>query len=163
MSACHKLQTLEQMYGVKLSTLYNMLHAKYLVEVFKYPGTRNCIPTDAEDGYGSMLMIQLYGLMEPYSITRITTMQSGVMTKDRKKKLTSKCYCLLCDYVVQNHPSINNHFHAHLHLSLLCTIDGCFHIEHSCNDMWLHVGREHNIPSTHVAVPPLRKSKKSKK
>ena len=105
-------------------------------------------------------MIGLYGLMEPYSIVRITTMQSGVMTKDGKKKSTSKCYCLLCDYVVQNHPSINNHVHAHLHLSLLCTINGCFHIEHGCNDMWLHIGREHNIPSAHAAVPPPRKSKK---
>ena len=159
MSACHKLQMLEWMYGVKLSTLYNVC-AEYLVEVFKYSGTRNCIPTDAEDGYGSTPMIGLYGLMELYSITCITTMQSGVMTKDGKKKSTSKCYCSLCNYVVQNHPSINNHFHAHLHLSLLCTIDGCFHIEHSCNDMWLHIGREHNIPSAHVAVPLSRKSKK---
>ena len=96
MSACHKLQMLEWMYGVKLSTLYNV-HAEYLVKVFKYPGTRNRIPWDAEDGYGSTLMIGLYGLLEPYSITHITTMQSRVMTKDRKKKLTSKCYCLLCE------------------------------------------------------------------
>ena len=162
MSARHKLQTLEWMYGAKLSTLYN-IRAEYLVEVFKYPGTGNCIPTDAEDGYGSTLMIGLYGLMEPYSITHITTTQSGVMTKDRKKKLTSNCYCSLCDYVVQNHPSINNHFRAHLHLSLLCTINGCFFIEHGCNDMWLHVGREHGILSAHAAVPPSRKSKKLKK
>ena len=131
MSACCKLQTLEWMYGVKLSSLYNVC-AKYLVEVFKYPRTRNHIPTDAEDGYGSTPMIGLYGLVEPYSIMCITTMQSGVMTKDGKKKSTSKCYCSLCDYVVQNHPSINNHFRAHLHLSLLCTIDRCFYIEHSC-------------------------------
>ena len=162
MSAHHKLQTLEQMYGVKLLSLNN-IHAEYLVEVFKYPGTGNRIPTDAEDGYGSTLMIGLYGLVEPYSITRITTMQSGMMTKDRKKKSTSKCYCSLCDYVVQNHSLINNHFRTHLHLSLLCTIDGCFHIEHSCNDMWLHIGREHSIPSTHTTVPLSRKSKKSKK
>ena len=162
MSAHRKLQMLEWMYGVKLSTLYNV-RAEYLVKVFKYPGTRNCIPTDAEDGYGSMPMIGLYSLMGLYSITCITTTQSRVMTKDEKKKLMSKCYCLLCNYVVQNHPSINNHFCAHLHLSLLCTIDGCFHIEHGCNDMWLHIGREHNIPSTHMAVPPSRKSKKSKK
>ena len=162
MSAHCKLQTLEQMYGVKLSSLNNV-HAKYLVEVFKYPGTRNHIPTDAEDGFGSTLMIGLYGLVEPYSIMHITTMQSGVMTKDGKKKSMSKCYCSLCDYVVQNHPSINNHFRAHLRLSLLCTVDRCFHIEHGCNDMWLHIGREHGIPSAHVAVPPLRKSKKSKK
>ena len=107
-------------------------------------------------------MIGLYGLMEPYSIVTITTTQSGVVTKDGKKKLTSKCYCLLCDYMVQNHPSINNHFHAHLHLSLLCTINGCFYIEHGCNDMWLHIGREHNIPSAHAAVPPSRKSKSKK-
>ena len=162
MSACRKLQKLKQMCGVKLSSLNNV-RAKYLVKVFKYPGTANRIPTDTADGFGSMPMIGLYGLMALYSITRITTMQSGVMTKDWKKKSTSKCYCLLCDYVVQNHPSVNNHFCTHLHLSLLCTIDGCFHIEHGCNDMWLHVGREHGIPSTHVAVPPSRKSKKSKK
>ena len=145
MSAPRKLQTLKWMYGVKLSTLNNV-HTEYLVEVFKYPGTGNRIPMDTEDGYGSTLMIGLYGLVEPYSIMRITTTQSGVMTKDGKKKSTSKCYCSLCDYVVQNHPSINNHFCVHLHLSLLCTINGCFHIEHGCNDMWLHVGREHNIP-----------------
>ena len=101
--------------------------------------------------------------LEPYSITCITTMQSGVMTQDGKKKLTSKCYCSLCDYMVQNHPSVNNHFCAHLRLSLLCTINGCFHIEHGCNDMWLHIGRQDSIPSAHAAVPPLRKSKKLKK
>ena len=162
MSAHCKLQMLKRMYGVKLLTLYNV-HAKYLVKVLKYPGTGNHIPTDAEDGYGSMLMIGLYGLVEPYSIVCITTTQSGAMTKDGKKKSTSKCYCSLCDYMVQNNPSINNHFHAHLHLSLLCTINGCFFIEHGCNDMWLHVGREHGIPSTHAAVPPSRKSNKSKK
>ena len=134
MSARCKLQMLEQMYWVKLSTLYNV-RTEYLVEVFKYPGTRNRIPTDTEDGFGSTLMIRLYGLVELYSITCITTMQSRVTTKDRKKKSMSKCYCSLCDYVVQNHPSINNHFRAHLCLSLLCTIDGCFFIEHGCNDM----------------------------
>ena len=85
MSACHKLQTLKWIYRVKLSTLNNV-HTEYLVEVFKYPRTGNHIPTDAEDGYGSTLMIGLYGLMELYSIARITTMQSGVMTKDGKKK-----------------------------------------------------------------------------
>ena len=159
MSARHKLQKLERMCGVKLSSLKN-IHAKYLVEVFKYPGTRNRIPTDATDGYGSTSMIGLYGLMEPYSITCITTTQSGVMTQDGKKKSTYKCYFSLCNYVVQNHPSVNNHFCTHLHLSLLCTINGCFHIEHGCNDMWLHIGREHGIPSAHTAVPPSRKSKK---
>ena len=162
MSAHHKLQKLERMCGVKLSSLNNV-RTEYLVEVFKYPGTGNRIPTDAADGYGSMLMIGLYGLLEPYSITHITTMQSGVMTQDGKKKSTSKCYCSLCDYVVQNHPLVNNHFRVHLCLSLLCIIDGCFHIEHSCNNMWLHVGREHGIPSAHAAVPPLRKSRKLKK
>ena len=107
-------------------------------------------------------MIGLYGLMEPYFIARITTMQSRVLGKDGKKKLTSKCYCSVCDYVVQNHPSINNHVCTHLHLSLLCTINGCFHIEHGCNDIWGHVTREHNIPSGHVAVPPSKKSKTKK-
>ena len=160
-SVCHKLQTLKWMYGRKLSTLNNV-RAEYLVEVFKYPGTGNRIPTDAADGYRSTLMTGLYGLMEPYSIARITTMQSGVTGKDGKKKSTSKCYCSLCDYMVQNHPSINNHFCMHLRLSLLCTINGCFHIEHGCNDMWLHVGREHGIPSGHAAVPPLKKSKSKK-
>ena len=119
-----KLQMLERMHGVKLSTQYNM-HTEYLVEIFKYPGTGNRIPTDTADGYGSTPMIGLYGLIEPYSIARITTTQSRVVGKDRKKKLTSKCYCSLCDYVVQNHPSINNHFHTHLRLTLLCTINRC--------------------------------------
>ena len=143
------------MCGVKLSSLNNV-HAKYLVEVFKYPRTGNRIPIDAVDGYGSMPMNGLYGLVELYSITCITTTQSGVMTQDGKKKSTSKCYCSLCDYMVQNHPSVNNHFCMHLRLSLLCTIDGCFHIEHGCNNMWLHIGREHSIPSAHAAVPPSR-------
>ena len=71
-SAHCELQTLEQMHGVKLSTLNNV-HAEYLVKVFKYPGTGNRSPIDAEDGYGSTLMIGLYGLMEPYSIVRIIT------------------------------------------------------------------------------------------
>ena len=113
------------MYNGKLSSQYNIC-AEYLVEVFKYPGTRDRIPTDASDGYGSTPMIGLYGLVEPYSIARITTTQSGVVGKDGKKKLTSKCYCSLCDYVVQNHPPINNHVRTHLHPSLLCTINGHF-------------------------------------
>ena len=122
-----KLKMLKQMYDGKLSSQYNM-QAEYLVKVFKYPRIRDCIPTDASDGYGSTPMIGLYGLVELYSIVRITPMQSGVVGKDGKKKLTSKCYCLLCDYVVQNHPSINNHVRTHLRLSLLCTINGCFQI-----------------------------------
>ena len=158
MSARHKLQKLEQRCGVKLSSLNNV-HAKYLVEVFKYSGT---VPMNPADGYGSMPMIGLYGLIESYSIMCITTKQSGVVTLDEKKKSTSKCYCSFCHYVVQNHPSVNNHFHAHLCLSLLCTIDRCFHIEHGCNDLWLHVGREHGIPSSHALVPPSRKSKKKR-
>ena len=162
MSARHKLQKLERMCGVKLSSLNN-IHTECLVKVFKYPRTGNRIPTDPADGYGSTPMIGLYGLMEPYSITCITTTQSGVVTLHGKKKLTSKCYCSFCNYMVQNHPSVNNHFCTHLRLSLLCTINGCFHIEHSCSDMWLHIGREHSIPSAHVAVPALRKSKKKKK
>ena len=73
MSAHHKLQKLKWMGLVKLSSLNNV-HAEYLVEVFKYPRTGNRIPTDAVDGFGSMPMIGLYSLMEPYSIMRITTM-----------------------------------------------------------------------------------------
>ena len=156
-----RLQTLEQMYDVKLSSQYNM-HVEYLVEVFKYLRTRDHIPTDATDGYGSTPMIGLYGLIEPYSIARITTTQSGVVGKDRKEKLTSKCYCLLCDYMVQNHPLINNHVCMHLRLSLLCTINGCFHIEHGCNNMSGHITREHNIPSGHGVVPPSKKHKAKK-
>ena len=129
-----RLQTLKRMSKVKLSSQYSV-HAEYLVEVFKYPGTGNRILTDAEDGYDSTPMIGLYGLVDPYSIVQITTTQSGVVGKDGKKKSISKCYCLLCDYVVQNHPSINNHVCTHLHLSLLCTINRFFMIEHSCADM----------------------------
>ena len=162
MSAHCKLQKLKRMCGVKLSSLNNV-RTKYLVEVFKYPRTGNRIPTNTVNGYGSTPMTGLYGLIELYSITCITTTQSGLVTLDGKKKSTSKCYCSFCDYVVQNHPSVNNHFRSNLHLSLLCTIDGCFHIEHSCNDMWLHIGREHGIPYAHAAVPLLRKSKKKKK
>ena len=92
--AHRKLQKLKRLCGVKLSSLNNV-HAKYLVEVFKYTGTGNRIPTDTVDGYGSTPMIGLYGLVEPYSITRITTMQSRVMTQDGKKKSTFKCYCSL--------------------------------------------------------------------
>ena len=107
-------------------------------------------------------MIGLYGLVDPYSIMQITTTWSGLTMEDGKKKSTSKCYCSLCDYVVQNHPSVNNHFRMHLCLSLLCTINGCFHIEHGCNSMWAHVTKEHNIPSAHAAVPLSRRSKKKK-
>ena len=160
-SVCHRLKMLEQMNEVKLSSQHSM-HTKYLVKVFKYPGTGNCIATDTADGYGSTPMIGMYGLVVPYSIARITTMQSGVVGKDRKKKSTSKCYCLLCDYKVQNHPLINNHIRTHLRLSLFFTINGCFHIEHSSNDMWAHITREHNIPSGHVVIPPSKKSKNKK-
>ena len=157
-----RLLILESKAKERLSTMYN-IQAEYLVEVFKYPGTRDRIPPNAPDGYGSMPMIGLYGLVDPYSITQITTTRSGLMTEDGEKKSTSKCYCSLCNYVVQNHPSVNNHFWTHLHLSLLCTINGCFHIEHGCNNMWTHVTKEHGIPSTHaVAVLPSRRSKKKK-
>ena len=142
--------------------MYNV-QAEYLVEVFKYPETRDQIPPDASDGYSSMLMIGLYSLVDLYSITRITTTQSGLRTEDGEKKSTSKCYCSLCDYVVQNHPSVNNHFRTHLCLSLLCTINSCFHIEHRCNSMWAHVTKEHDIPSTHAAVPLSRRSNKKKR
>ena len=64
MSAHCKLQKLKRICGVKLSSLNN-IRAEYLVKVFKYPGTRNCIPTNTADGYGSMPMIGLYGLVEP--------------------------------------------------------------------------------------------------
>ena len=156
-----RLLILESKAKERLSTMYNV-QAEYLVEVFKYPGTGDRIPPDAPDGYGSMLMIGLYSLVDPYSIMWITTTWSGLMTVDGEKKSTSKCYCSLCDYVVQNHPSINNHFWTHLCLSLLCTINGCFHIEHRCNNMWAHVTKEHDIPSTHAAVLPSRRSKKKK-
>ena len=156
-----RLLILESKAKERLSTMYN-IQAEYLVEVFKYPGTGDQIPPDAPDGYGSTPMIGLYSLVDPYSITRITTTWLGLTTEDREKKSTSECYCSLCDYVVQNHPSVNNHFWTHLHLSLLCTINGCFHIEHRCKNMWTHIKKEHCIPSNHVAVPLSRRSKKKK-
>ena len=154
-----RLLILESKAKERLSTMDNV-QAKYLVEVFKYPGTGDWIPPDAPDGYGSMLMIGLYGLVDPYSITLIPVTRSGLTTEDGEKSPTSKCYCSLCDYVVQNHPSINNHFWTQLRLSLLCTINSCLHIEHRCNNMWAHVTKEHGIPSAHAAVLPLRRSKK---
>ena len=156
-----RLLILESKAKERLSTMYN-IQAKYLVEVFKYPRTGDRIPPDVPDGYGSMPMIGLYSLVDPYSITWITTTRSGLMTEDREKKSTSKCYCSLCDYVVQNHPSVNNHFRMHLRLSLLCTINGCSHIEHGCNNMWAHITKEHGIPSAHAAVLLSRRSKKKK-
>ena len=145
----------------RLSTMYNV-QGEYQVEVFKYPGIRDRIPPNTRDGYSSTPMIGLNGFVDPYSITWITTTRSGLMTEDGENKSTSKCYCSLCDYVVQNHPSINNHFQTHLHLSLLCLINGCFHIEHGCNNMWTHVTKEHGIPSVHAVVPPSKRSKKKK-
>ena len=159
-AAWHRLLILESKAKERLSTMYNV-QAEYLVEVFKYPGTGDWIPPDTRDGYGSMPMIGLYDLVDAYSITRITTTRSGLTMEDGEKS-TSKCYCSLCDYVVQNHPSVNNHFRTHLHLPLLCTINSCFHIEHGCNNMWTHVTKEHGIPSAHAAVPPSRRSKKKK-
>ena len=160
-AACCRLNALQQACDIKLSTQYSM-HAEYLVEVFKYPGTGNHIYTDSEDGYGSNMMIGLYGLVDLYSIAQITTTQSGVVGKDGKKKSTLRCYCSLCDYVVQKHLLINNHVRTHLRLSLLCTINGCFAIERSCNDMWDHINREHQIPSGCAAVPLSKKSKNKK-
>ena len=160
-AAWRRLLILESKAKERLSTMYN-IQAEYLVEVFKYPETGDRIPPDAPDGYSSTPMIGLYGLVDPYSITWITTTRSGLRTEDGEKKSTSKCYCSLCDYVVQNNPSINNHFRTHLHLSLLCTINSCFHIEHGCNNMWTHVTKEHGIPSAHAVVPPSRRSKKRK-
>ena len=159
MAAAHRrLQTLKWMSEVKLLSQYSVC-TEYLVKVFKYPGTGNRIPTDAEDGYGSTPMIGLYSLVDLYSIVQITTTQSRVVGKDGKKKSTSKCYCSLCDYMVQNHPFINNHVHTHLHLSLLCTINWCFMIEHSCANMWNHVTKEQKILLGHAAVLPAKKPK----
>ena len=158
-AAWHRLLILESKAKEKLSTMYNV-QAEYLVEVFKYPRTGDQIPPDAPDGYGSMPMTGLYGLVDPYSIMWITTTWSGLMTEDGEKKSTSKCYFSLCDYVVQNHLFVNNHFQTHLCLSLLCTINGCFHIGYGCNNMWTHITREHGIPSAHAAVLPSRRSKK---
>ena len=117
---------LERMIKVKLSNIYSVC-AEYLVEVFKYTSTGDCIPSDSDNMYRMTQMISLYSLVELYSITRITTKQSGVI-RDGKKRSTSKCYCMVCDYIVQNHPSINNHVRIHLRLSLLCSVDGCFTI-----------------------------------
>ena len=55
-SAHRRLKMLIRMSEVKLSSQHSM-HAEYLVKVFKYPGIRDCIATDATDGYGSTLMI----------------------------------------------------------------------------------------------------------
>ena len=138
-----RLQTLECMDKVKLSNIYGIC-AEYLVEVFTYPGTGKHIPSHSDDMYRMTQMISLYSLANPYSITRITTTQSRVI-RDGKKRSTSKYYCTVCDYIMQNHPSINNHVQTHLHLSLLCTVNGCFTIEHGCADMWAHALKEHDI------------------
>ena len=138
------------MYGIK---------AEYLVEVFKYPGTGDHIPPESEDGYGMQQILGLYGLVNLYSIVQITTTQSSV-TKDRKKKSTTKCYCMLCDYVMQNHPLVNNHVQMHLWLSLLCTIHGCFTIEHGCTDMWNHASHEHGITAGQPSVKVKGRHKK---
>ena len=71
-AARRRLLILESKAKKRLSTMYNV-QAEYLVEVFKYPGTWDRIPPDAPDGYGSMPMIGLYGLVDPYSIMQITT------------------------------------------------------------------------------------------
>ena len=73
-SACHKLQMLNCQEKSFMLHSYG-IHAEYLVEVFKYPVTRNCIQPSSEDGYGMVQMIRLYGLVEPYSIVWITTTQ----------------------------------------------------------------------------------------
>ena len=90
-NSCGKKYSIGSLGVSLMMQLHCDISAKYLVEVFKYPRTVNHIPTDAEDGYGSSPMIGLYGLVEPYSIVRITTMLSRVVTEDSKKKLMSKC------------------------------------------------------------------------
>ena len=45
-AARHRLLILESKAKERLSTMYNV-QAKYLVEVFKYPGTGDRIPPDA--------------------------------------------------------------------------------------------------------------------
>ena len=157
-SARHKQQTLNTKEWLVMSHA-NGIKAGYLVEVFKYPSTGDCFPPDAADSYGMQQMLGVYGLVQPYSITRITTTQSSI-TKDSKKKSTMKCYCTLCDYIVQNHPSVNNHMRTHLWLSLLCTIDGCFTIKHDCTDMWNHTNHEHGISASQLAVKMKGRCKK---
>ena len=157
-SAHHKLQTLNSKEWLVMSHAYG-IKAEYLVEVFKYPGTGDCIPPNAADGYGMQQMLRLYGLIQPYSIVQITTTQSDIM-KDGKKKSTTKCYCMLCDYVIQNHLLVNNHVQMHLQLSLLCTINGCFTIEHGCTDMWNHTSHKHCISASQPAVKMKGRHKK---
>ena len=157
-SVHHKLQLFDHKEKSVLLHIYS-IGAKYLVEVFKYPGTRNCIPPDLDKRYGMQQMIRLYGLVQPYSIVWITTTQSGV-TKDGKKKSTSKCYCTMCEYIMQNHPSMNNHVQMHLHLSRLCTIDGCFTIDHCCTNMWNYSTNEHSITAGQPVVKIKGRCKK---
>ena len=57
-AARYRLLILKSKAKEKLSIMYN-IQAEYLVEVFKYPETRDQIPPDAPDGYGSMPMIGL--------------------------------------------------------------------------------------------------------
>ena len=153
-----RLQTLKHMDKVKLSNIYGIC-TEYLMEVFKYPVMGNHIQSNSDDMYRMTQMIGLYSLVNPYYISRITTTQSGVI-RDGKKRSTSKCYCMVCDYVVQNHLSVNNHIRMHLHLSLLCTVDGCFTIKHGCADMWAHALKEHEITARQLAVPPKKPKKK---
>ena len=80
---CCRLQMLERKEKLNLSHTYSIC-TKYLVEVFKCPGTGKHIPSDSDDGYGMTQMIGLYGLVKPYSIIRITTTQFRVV-KDGKK------------------------------------------------------------------------------
>ena len=57
-AARRRLLILESKAKERLSTMYNV-QAEYLVEVFKYPRTRDRIPPNAPDGYGSTPMIGL--------------------------------------------------------------------------------------------------------
>ena len=76
-TARRRLLILESKAKETLSTMYN-IQAEYLVEVFKYPRTGDRIPPDTPDGYGSMLMIGWYSLVDPYSIMWIITTRSGL-------------------------------------------------------------------------------------
>ena len=102
----------------------------FMVEVFKVPQTKEILTPNNVNGYYSQIMTGLYGLFAHDAISKITTSDTG-----NEKRTVSKCYCLLCVYVVGNHLLMNNHICCHLWLAVLCCIRHCFHIETQAEGM----------------------------
>ena len=116
-------------------------HPIYLSTVFEYyatweTGERTLILEDDPSGFAKESMLGLYHLFPHASMSRYSV-AIPIPGTDKKKTLSDAC-CLFCDFKSSKHDAMNDHIRMHLHMYLICRVDGCFHIEQECAAMWNH-------------------------